>query len=118
MYKRQLVANENEYFQDFHTVENGDIPLQTSSGCNCLCDNCNNCNSRRKTLPPTYYVMSVKSDIYRRMLDEVSESKSMPCGLFFCGHHEDVRYPSIMIAVALVAILFLLLLSAMFYVKD
>lgn len=118
MYKRQLVANENEYFQDFHTVENGDIPLQTASGCNCLCDNCNNCNSRRKTLPPTYYVMSVKSDIYRRMLDEVSESKSMPCGLFFCGHHEDVRYPSIMIAVALVAILFLLLLSAMFYVKD
>ncbi|KAL3796497.1 hypothetical protein ACHAWO_011369 [Cyclotella atomus] len=118
VYKRQLVDNESEYFQDFHTVEEGDMPLQTPSGCHCLCNNCNHCHSRRKTLPPTYYVMSVKSDIYRRMFDEVSESKSMPCGLFFCGHHEDVRYPSIMIAVALVSGLLVAMLVATIYVKG
>jgi len=52
------------------------------------------------------------------MLDEVSESKSMPCGLFFCGHHEDVRYPSIMIAVGIVAMMFILFLALTIYVKN
>jgi hypothetical protein len=52
------------------------------------------------------------------MFDEVSESKSMPCGTYFCGHHEDVRHPSIMIAVALVGTLFVAILIATIYVKD
>lgn len=45
-------------------------------------------------------------------MDEVIESKTMPCGLFFCGHHEDVRYPDIKIAVAIVAMAFVVLLGA------
>jgi len=116
VFKRQLVINECDYFQHFHTEEI-DLP-NVDSGCRCECDNCNDCYSRRKPLPPTYYVMSIKSDIYRRMFDEVSESKSMPCGLFFCGHHEDVRYPSIMIAVTMVVLLLLVLLLATIFVKG
>jgi hypothetical protein len=56
--------------------------------------------------------MAVDSTLYRRMMDEVIESKTMPCGLFFCGHHEDVRYPDIKIAVAIVAMAFVVLLGA------
>ena len=52
--------------------------------------------------------MSVDSDLYRRMMDEVIQSKTMPCGLFFCGHHEDVRFPDIKIAVAIVSLVFVL----------
>ncbi|KAL3794312.1 hypothetical protein HJC23_012437 [Cyclotella cryptica] len=118
VYKRQLIDNEADYFQDFHTAEESTFFLNTTTGCHCLCDNCNHCHSRRKMLPPTYYVMSVKSDIFRRMFDEVLESKSMPCGLFFCGHHEDLRYPSIMIAVAIVFVVFVLFLAATVYFKD
>eukprot|EP00970_Alexandrium_tamarense_P019950 scaffold14671_cov228-Alexandrium_tamarense.AAC.2 len=62
--------------------------------------------------------MAVNSDIYRRIFDEVSESKNMPCGLFFCGHHEDVRYPSILIAVLVVASVFIAMVIATFYVKS
>jgi len=75
VYKRQLIDNEREYFQDFHTIEESNVPLHTTSGCNCLCDNCNHCDDHRKALPPTYYVMSAKSDIYRRMFDKVSEAR-------------------------------------------
>jgi hypothetical protein len=52
------------------------------------------------------------------MFDEVSASKSMPCGLFFCGHHEDVSHPSVKIAVVLVSILFVAMLLATIYVSG
>ena len=65
-----------------------------------------------------YYVMAVDSDIYRRMFDEVSESMNMPCGLFYCGHHEDVDYPNIGIAVAGVAFVFLLMIWATIFVDG
>eukprot|EP00538_Stauroneis_constricta_P011152 CAMPEP_0119557760 /NCGR_PEP_ID=MMETSP1352-20130426/9313_1 /TAXON_ID=265584 /ORGANISM="Stauroneis constricta, Strain CCMP1120" /LENGTH=665 /DNA_ID=CAMNT_0007604901 /DNA_START=113 /DNA_END=2113 /DNA_ORIENTATION=+ len=67
---------------------------------------------KENLLPPPQYVLSVDESIYRRILGEISESQNMPCGLFFCGHHEDVAYPSIWIAVVIVSILFLLMAYA------
>jgi len=69
-------------------------------------------------LPPSYYVMAVDSDIYQRMFDEVSESMRMPCGLFYFGHHADVEYPSIAIAIVGVAVVFSLMLWATIYVDG
>lgn len=48
-------------------------------------------------LPPTRYIINAPTDLYRRIVDEISSSASLPCGLFFCGHHEDVAKPSLMI---------------------
>lgn len=98
VYKRQLVDDEDEYFQEYHIVDDVEADL---------------CN--QKTLPPEYYVMAVDNDIYKRILDEVIESKSMPCDLFFCGHHADVRYPSIMLAAVPVSCLFIGLMAASIY---
>ena len=75
------------------------------NGCGCDCPNCNGCTAKRELLPPNYYVMGVDDDLYRRMLDEIAESATMPCGLYFCGHHEDVSRPSVVIAVSLVVLL-------------
>lgn len=61
---------------------------------------------KEELLPPTNYVVAVSDDIYRRMLSEVADAQNMPCGLFFCGHHEDVDYPSVWIPATLVIILF------------
>ncbi|KAL7553309.1 hypothetical protein ACHAWF_016585 [Thalassiosira exigua] len=62
--------------------------------------------------------MAVDPDIYRRMFDEVAEAASMPCKLFYCGHHEDVDYPSIGIAAAGVALLFAVMLWASVYLDG
>ena len=109
VYKRQLVDrdDEDEVFVDFHTLEEGNLH---GSDCGCPCANCQRCHDKAKRLPPDLYVMAVDSTLYRRMLDEVIDSKSMPCGTYFCGHHEDVRHPSVMIAVAIVSVAILLLL--------
>lgn len=97
VYKRKLVDDEGEYFLEFYTVDND--PDSTEE---------------QKRLPPDHYVMAVDSSIYRRMLDEVIRSRSMPCGTFFCGHHEDVRHPDITIAALVVAaVIFLLLAGSM-----
>lgn len=61
---------------------------------------------KQELLPPTNYIVAVSDDIYRRMFSEVADAQSMPCGLFFCGHHEDVDYPSVWIPATLVIILF------------
>jgi len=68
---------------------------------------------KQDLLPPTNYVVAVSDNIYKRMLSEVADSQSMPCGLFFCGHHEDVDYPSVWIPGILVIILF----GSMIYVS-
>ena len=57
-------------------------------------------------LPVNKYALAVDPTVYRRVLDEISQAQHMPCGLFFCGHHEDVAHPSIQIAVILVVLLF------------
>lgn len=69
-------------------------------------------------LPPANYALAVGDDVYQRMFKEVAESRTMPCGLFFCGHHEDVRYPSIWIATTLVLVLFLGLFYLAFYTQS
>lgn len=56
-------------------------------------------------LPDNTYALSVGDDLYRRLFEEVSSSQCMPCGLFFCGHHEDVDKPSIVIALVIVCLL-------------
>mmetsp|Transcript_20959 Transcript_20959/g.49780 ORF Transcript_20959/g.49780 Transcript_20959/m.49780 type:complete len:730 (-) Transcript_20959:71-2260(-) len=75
-------------------------------------------NKRPNPLPPANYAMAVDDDVYRRMFSEVSGARTMPCGLFFCGHHEDVAYPSIWIATTLVAALFATLSYLAFYTDS
>lgn len=120
VYKRALVENESDYFQDYHLEPLDDnasaVVIPTTAECQCACPNCENCHGRRKPLPPSYYVMAVDADIYRRMFDEVAESMNMPCKLFYCGHHEDVDYPSIGIAVVGVVVLFAVMLWVAFFV--
>ena len=118
VYKRVLVDDENDYYQDYHMTTLEDLPAVRDSDCQCTGENCTRCHTRTKQLPPTHYVMAVKPDIFRRMFDEVSASKSMPCGLFFCGHHEDVRHPSVGIAVIMVSVLFVALLLATIFISG
>ena len=35
------------------------------------------------------YALTVNTDIYRRILEEVSDARSIPCGLYFCCHGGD-----------------------------
>lgn len=102
VYKRNLVDDEDQFFVEFHTVD--DHPHLD--------------RENQRMLPPDLYVMAVDSCLYRRMLDEVIASKSMPCGLFFCGHHEDVRHPDITIAALLVGVVFILLLWGTTYFSS
>ena len=96
VYKRKLVDNEDEFFVEFHTLDET-YPV--------------NSIENQKRLPPDLYVMAVDSTIYKRMLDEVIASRAMPCGSYYCGHHADVRHPDITIAALAVAVLFFLLLA-------
>jgi hypothetical protein len=125
-------VNSNEYFEDYHKVsdfmEQGDTPqwesldgnpLRKSWGgaCGCQCVNCNSCTGKQELLFPSNYVMPVSDDIYKRVLEEISSAQNMPCGLFFCGHHEDVAHPSIWIAGTLVILLFATLMYLAFYTE-
>ena len=113
VYKRKIFDNEDTFFVEFHTVDD-----EPSSNCHCNCDRCIRCQEKQKRLPPDLYVMAVDSTIYRRMLDEVIASQSMPCGTFFCGHHEDVRHPDITIAALIVGVVFFLLLAGAVIIWD
>lgn len=105
VYKRELVGNEDDYFQEYHL----EVDLDGVPG---------SCQRPDKRLPPSYYVMAVDPDIYRRMFDEVIESQNMPCKLFYCGHHPDVDYPSIGIAIVGVSAVFLVMLWATIVVEG
>ena len=35
------------------------------------------------------YALTVPSDIYQRIFDEVNDASSIPCGLYFCCHGSD-----------------------------
>ena len=74
--------------------------------CRCRCNNCAGCTGKTQLLPAHHYVINVPDDIYQRLLDEICASQEMPCGLYFCGHHEDVSTPSIWIAATIVLTLF------------
>jgi hypothetical protein len=105
------VANADEQiYENYHRVaEEIDMDehwMDNPLACNCTCNNCTACTGKQDLLPPNYYAMAVDEDLYRRVLFEIAESQTMPCGLFFCGHHEDVAHPSICIAVFIVSIVF------------
>lgn len=110
-------TNMEDYYEDYHRVsdelEQGTAPHWESLDAHPLRKNKKDDIERHLTkeekedlLPPTNYVVAVSDDIYRRMFTEVADAQSMPCGLYFCGHHEDVHYPSAWIAATLVIILF------------
>lgn len=81
--------------------------LEDDEGCNCKCDACVHCTNRDEDLlPQLHFSIVVKDDLYQRMLTEVSDAQTSPCGLFFCGHHEDIAQPSIWIAVGVVLLVF------------
>jgi hypothetical protein len=83
--------------------------------CTCTCSNCNGCTGKQQLLPKPQYVLAIKEDVYKRVLSEIAEAQTMPLGLFFCGHHEDVAYPSIVIAVIVVSILFIGMATIAYY---
>ncbi len=113
-------ANVEDYYEDYHRVsddlEQGITPQWESLDTHPLRKNRKSGNEgfteedKQELLPPTNYVVAVSDDIYKRMFSEVAAAQSMPCGLFFCGHHEDVDYPSVWIPATLVIILFSTLL--------
>lgn len=118
VYKRKLLDDEDAAFLEFHTVEEGGPFSLEHGNCHCTCERCTRCHDKQKSLPPDLYVMAVDSTIYRRMLDEVNASRTMPCGTFFCGHHDDVRHPDITIAALIVGALLLLLTAGAIFVQD
>lgn len=110
-------VNIEDYFEDYHRVsdelEQGITPQWESLDAHPLRKNKKSGDEgvftqgdKQELLPPTNYIVAVSDDIYRRMFSEVADAQSMPCGLFFCGHHEDVDYPSVWIPGTLVIILF------------
>jgi hypothetical protein len=42
-----------------------------------------------KTSEEPHYALTVNCDIYQRILNEISEAKNVPCGLYFCCHGGD-----------------------------
>jgi hypothetical protein len=74
-------------------------------------------HAEEEALPPLHYVLTVPSDCYRRVVDEMVLSK-LPCGCFFCGHHSDVSRPSVWIAVTTIASLLLGMAYLAYMVKS
>ncbi|KAL3914127.1 MAG: hypothetical protein SGILL_006224 [Bacillariaceae sp.] len=117
-----------DYVQISDDLENGATPQweslevnprHPSNGglCGCQCANCNACIGKQELLPPDNYILPVSDDIYKRVMGEVSDAQSMPCGLFYCGHHEDVSHPNVWIAGVMVILLFGTLLGLAFYTE-
>jgi hypothetical protein len=83
--------------QQQHVVSN-------PTACHCSCKFCTSCHQKNVPLPHNHYLLTVDHDLYKRVISEIADSRNTPCGLFFCGHHEDVSRPSICIALGLVSI--------------
>lgn len=107
LYRLQGGDDEEERFFQY-TLQSEDLvdfPL-TEGGCGCECISCAKCQYKMdQLLYPSLYVLRVEDDLYQRVISEISDSKQ-PCGLFFCGHHEDTDKPSILIAVVIIAAFF------------
>lgn len=107
LYRLQGGEDEEErYFQyTLQSEEAVDFPL-TEGGCCCECVSCAKCQHKvDQQLYPSQYVLRVDDDLYQRVISEISDSKQ-PCGLFFCGHHEDADKPSILIAIGIIVAFF------------
>jgi hypothetical protein len=122
-------GNMDDFYEDYHRIsdelEQGMTPQWESLDTHPLrknkkleCEGYLTQEDTKEALPPTNYVFAVSDDIYRRMFSEVADAQSMPCGLFFCGHHEDVDYPSVWIPTTLVIILFGTLLYLSFLTEG
>jgi hypothetical protein len=115
IYKEQN-PDENDCFVEYYLFATGvnnswqdfldDDDELVNTGCTCNCNNCANYKHHRELLPPNRFAIVVEDDLYKRVLKEVADSQRMPFGLYFCGHHEDVDKPNIMIAVVLIVIFF------------
>jgi len=97
---------DEDQYEDYHIMnDEHSVPWDLDElPCHCTCLKCIGCTERNQQLAPSHYIMTIEDDLYRRIFDEISASRSMPCGLFFCGHHEDVNQPSILIAGTIVAL--------------
>lgn len=111
---KQKDEDEIEQYEDYHLLctdptaqDLRGFDLDDEMACNCTCKNCNHCSSKRDVLPDVRYVLNVDDDLYKRVLSEIADSRSYPCGLFYCGRQlEDGDAPSIWIAVGIVTFLF------------
>jgi hypothetical protein len=115
LYRVRADDEEDGYIQyTLQSEEAGDFPLMDDDGCGCECNACVRCQHKmEQMLLSVNYELRVPDNLYQRVLGEISDSKQ-PCGIFFCGHHEDVDRPSILIAVVMVAIVFGALLAGTF----
>ena len=115
LYKQQD-DDEIQQYEDYHLLctnpavqdLRGFGDFDNDLACSCTCKNCNHCSSKRDVLPDVRYVLNVDDDLFKRVLSEIADSRSYPCGLFYCGRQlEDGDNPSIWIAVGIVIFLFL-----------
>jgi len=104
LYKVKVAEDEEERFISYHMQSDENFSEYFFN------DEGDEKNTMENLLYPSTYVLQVNDDLYQRVLKEISDSK-LPCGLFFCGHHEDVDRPSISIAVVIVVIVFGALLA-------
>lgn len=110
---KQKDEDEIEQYEDYHllctdpTAQDLRVfDLDDDFACHCTCKNCNHCSSKRDVLPDIRYVLNVDDDLYKRVLSEIADSRSYPCGLFYCGRQlDDGDAPSIWIAVGVVIFL-------------
>jgi len=116
-----VAAEESQHLLQWEHIEDGDDDFahpHKSLACHCRCGNCAGCTGKTQLLPVQHFVINVPDDIYRRLLDEICASADMPCGLYFCGHHEDVSTPSVGIALMTVVTLLLLMGTVAYYFQD
>ena len=119
-----------DQFEEYHRIseqiaegmtpqwESLDGPHLPQQCCGCACGNCTGCLGKKQLLPHPKYLLAVQDDIYKRVVGEIADAQRMPCGLFFCGHHEDVDNPSIVLAVIVVAALFLTMAYIAAFIVD
>lgn len=99
--------DEDGYFDNASSHHDYSHSNAGENHCQCECQYCMSCSNKSSTLPQNYFCLAVEDNLYRKVVDEICSSSQMPCGLFFCGHHEDVSRPSIFIAIFVVGVLFL-----------
>lgn len=119
-------------YEDYHqTAEDLTLGLG-GNACGCSCEHCmRGCHGDggpshttggggglHPSLPTNYYVLTVPDDLYQRVVDEICQARTMPCGFFYCGHYEDVDRPSIQIAIGLVTMLLTAMAVAAYLVRN
>ena len=132
------IPHDTEAFEEYHRKaeeamlwEDEDLYNIEFHRCSCQCPACyhgctgheHNHESKKPknpftALPPTTFALAVDENIYKKVLDEISMKYSMPCGLFYCGHHEDVSHPSCMIPLFLVVMLMLFMAWVAFFLDP